>query len=337
MAIDKDDSSETAPSHDENRKEIKDLRELVKSLKHDLQFAQADNMTLRSETSDLKIILQQHEVVHEELNLELESTQQKCQELDEAFTVKLQVIANLMTEAENQKEAHGKEIKDIQDATQVSLDSAGREVGRLKEAGDKLMRARDDMAAQLDNLSKLRKIEQSEGLGLKQEITELKKRLDDQTKAATHYLEERDAAKRLAEKAEKELDKAVAENAELRKKIKELEEQAPSSNEPKRDKPKEQDKERNKENEHQDVETFEDKDHPMLLRSPKTRSSKRSNSQEYASAETPPTGSSRRSASDDRTGRGRGSAERNFLFFLYFLFTRDTCEVQSGKNEKNKP
>ena len=171
------------------------------------------------------------------------------------------------------------------------------------------MRARDDMAAQLDNLSKLRKIEQSEGLGLKQEITELKQRLDDQTKAATHYLEERDAAKRLAEKAE-ELDKAVAENAELRKKIKELEEQAPSSNEPKRDKPKEQDKERNKENEHQDVETFEDKDHPMLLRSPKIRSSKRSNSQEYASAETPPTGSSRRSASDDRPGRGRGSAER---------------------------
>ena len=63
--------------------------------------------------------------MQEELNLELESTQQKCQELDEAFTVKLQVIANLMTEAENQKEAHGKEIKDIQDATQVSLDSAG--------------------------------------------------------------------------------------------------------------------------------------------------------------------------------------------------------------------
>ena len=136
------------------------------------------------------------------------------------------------------------------------------------------MRARDDMAAQLDNLSKLRKIEQSEGLGLKQEITELKKRLDDQTKAATHYLDERDAAKRLADKAEKELDKAVAENAESRKKIKELEEQAAISNEPKRDKPKEQDKERNKENEHQDVETFEDKDHLMLLRSPKTRSSK---------------------------------------------------------------
>ena len=113
--------------------------------------------------------------MQEGLNLELESTQQKCQELDEAFTVKLQVIANLMTEAENQKEAHGKEIKDIQDATQVSLDSAGREVGRLKEAGDKLMRARDDMAAQLDNLSKLRKLEQSEGLGLKQEITELKR------------------------------------------------------------------------------------------------------------------------------------------------------------------
>ena len=112
-------------SHDENRKEIKDLRELVKSLKHDLQFAQADNMTLRSETSDLKITVQQHEAVQEELNFELESTQQKCQELDEAFTVKLQVIADFMTEAENQKEAHGKEIKDIQDATQVSLDSAG--------------------------------------------------------------------------------------------------------------------------------------------------------------------------------------------------------------------
>ena len=54
IAIDKDDSSESATSHDENRKEIKDLRELVKSLKHDLQFAQADNMTLRSETSDLE-------------------------------------------------------------------------------------------------------------------------------------------------------------------------------------------------------------------------------------------------------------------------------------------
>ena len=63
--------------------------------------------------------------MQEGLNLELESTQQKCQELDEAFTVKLQVIADLMTEAENQKEEHGKEIKDIQDATQVSLDSAG--------------------------------------------------------------------------------------------------------------------------------------------------------------------------------------------------------------------
>ena len=37
------------------------------------------------------------------------------------------------------------------------------------------MRAKDDLAAQLDNLSKLRKLEQSEGLGLKQEITELKR------------------------------------------------------------------------------------------------------------------------------------------------------------------
>ena len=172
--------------------------------------------------------------MQEELNLELESTQQKCQELDEAFTVKLQVIADLMTEAEIQKEAHGNEIKDIQEATQVQLDSAGREVGRLKTEGDKLMRARDDVAAQLDNLSKLRKLEQSEGLGLKQEITELKQRLDDQNKA----LEERDAVKRLADKAERELGKAVSENAELRKKIKELEEQAASNNEQKRDKPK---------------------------------------------------------------------------------------------------
>ena len=61
---------------------------------------------------------------------------------------------------------------------------------------------------------------------------------------AIHCLEERDAGKRLADKTEKELDKAVNEGAELRKKNKELEEQAASSNEPKPNKHKEQGKER---------------------------------------------------------------------------------------------
>ena len=55
----------------------------------------------------------------------------------------------------------------------------------------------------------------AESLDSDKKTTALKAQIDEQTRSATHHMEERDAAKRLAEKAEQELQKAFHESAEF--------------------------------------------------------------------------------------------------------------------------